>query len=274
MADPLLRRLVATAFDGELPPLVDALVPWASADDHAQAFPAGPVLRLGDPRPGRAYVADVVEGPAFRARLADLVPDPAVRRFLAEAPAARTVVDTDGHAGTVFVDDLHQLPELAPAWHPPHEAPPLGAGVRWPGGERTTLSRHGPPPRALLSPSWQRRLDDLLHAGLVGIWCVRWAGDRVAGLVWVNDARWRGDAEEAAARIDARGDARWAACRSLAAGAGLLAYPDAVEVLPDGTWEVTVGLVDPARKDPGLAPGHQTGDSTGEPHPPQGARRV
>lgn len=261
MPESLLRELVAVAFDGRVPPLVDRLAAWEDLEPHALAFPAGPVLRLGDPAPGRAYLADVADPIGFRRRLAEAVPDPAVARFLSAAPGARTVVDTDGLRGTVFVDDLHQLDALPPRWHPPHGLPPLAAGIAWPSGASTTLSRDGAPPRHHLPPPWQRRLDDLLHEGLVGIWSTRWAGEVPVGLVWVNDARWRGDAAHAAARVDARGDPRWAACRARAHAAGLLAYPDAIEVLADGTWEVTVGLVDPARADVGLAPGHQTGDS-------------
>lgn len=227
----LVRALVATAFDGDLPPRIDALVPWDLAETHRLDFKAGPVLRLGT-EVGRAYVANVGEPEGFAARVAAWL-GPDAGAFLATHPGARAMVETDGTRATVFLDDLHEVARgtvMCRTWAPD--------------GTRTTLTRHGRPPRHRLATAWQRRIDDLLHAGLVGLWGVRTDADgEVVSLLWVNDTRWRGDPEATARVIDTRGDARWAQCREIAAASGVRAYPDGIEIQADGAWDVTVGLV-------------------------------
>jgi hypothetical protein len=233
----VVADLFALAFRGPVPPLLDALVDWPAAEADRLAFKACPIVVLHGEGPPRGYVADVGDA-GFDERVARVL-GPGAIAFFAEAPGARRMVDTDGVTATLFLDDLHaSAARLDP--HGGHEV--MCATWRWPDGERTTITRHGPPPRRLLAPRWQRHVDDVHHAGLGGIWAVRWRGDEVASLLWVNDTRWRGDPEATARAIDALDDPLWTSLRERAGAEGLALYPDSVEIGPAGAWEITVGL--------------------------------
>lgn len=236
----LVRDAIAEAFGGRVPHVVTDLLPASDDALDPHVFPAGPVLELGGPGT-RAFVADPAD-PTFLDRARATFPAEVVA-FL-EEHEGRRMVETDGVTASLTRDDAH------------HGMPPEQSGLwcdvlRWPDGARIRVTRHAIPPRHLLPDAWVRRVDDLLHAGLVGLVGVRWAGDDVAGLLWVNDARWHGGTERTGQAIDAFADPRWAAQRALARTHGFVAYPDSIEVDAEGRWWVTIGWHDPERPDDG-----------------------
>lgn len=241
MSSRLMTDLFALAFPEGLPGHLAQLIRMDDVERERLAFKAGPILTF-DARPHRAYIANVAEEATFDARMASTLGRPDIATFFQQAPTARKMVDSDGEEAVLYLDDLHEADSELTA-HDDHEL--MCATWNLSTDERTTLTRHGRPPRHLLPIPWQRRVDDLLHAGLVGLWAVRWNDASVRSLLWVNDTRWRGDPEQTSAVIDRTGDATWSAIRERTAAEGLLAYPDSIELLPDGRWDVTVGLLDP-----------------------------
>ncbi|MCB9680996.1 MAG: hypothetical protein H6733_05940 [Alphaproteobacteria bacterium] len=249
MSAGLLPDVLALAC-GAVPAPIAAIADWSCAHARLDAFPAGPILVLDAPRPHRAFVASPAVPDGFAARVAHALRDPAVDTFLAQAPAGtRAMVDTDGTSAVVYLDDLHDVDHDLAGARPADGHELLCATLSTPGHVRTTVTRHGPPPRHLLSSTWQRRVDDLLHAGLTGIWAVAWAEGAVRGVLWINDGRWRGTATRANRWLDARcaehPDAAWPRIRARAARDGLQAFPDGIELTADGGLDVTVGFFRP-----------------------------
>ena len=224
----VVRELLTTAYDGPLPPTLDTLLPAdALLDAEALAFVAGPIVPLRGAEGVRGYVANPGQ-PDFAERVAAEVGG---GNFL--AGRGRRMVDVGPTSSTLFRDDLH-----------------LDAGgdvvaetLVLPGGERGRLVRADAARR--VDPALASARAEAEVRGLEGLWLLASTEGRVTHWLVVNEDRWRGSPEAAAARIDALGDSRWLALRDVARAHRLAAYPDAVEVGPSG-WHVTVGLFDPA----------------------------
>jgi hypothetical protein len=154
------------------------------------------------------------------------------------------MVDTEGRAAVVYLDDLQDHPVPSPAWldHPL-------MCLTWESGGRGRLgviSRPVEQPWALLPPALRAHAAPL--QGAPGLWGLRWRKRRVESLLWVSEARWRGNPDEANALLRPllSAPARWDAMAARAGALGLLAYPDAVDVFADGRIDATMGFLVPA----------------------------
>ena len=83
-----------------------------------------------------------------------------------------------------------------------------------------------------------------MDLGAAGIWGLRWRNQSVSSVVWVSEARWTGTAAQATAiALQLGAPASWHACMDALSTHGLEGYPDAIELLPDGSADVTVGVI-------------------------------
>ena len=87
-------------------------------------------------------------------------------------------------------------------------------------------------------------VEALQQLGVQGQWAVRRNQDQIAGVLWVSESRWRGNAEETTQNVMSLPMAsgwteRW---HQLDASDWSL-YPDAVEFRVDGTVDLTVGFL-------------------------------
>lgn len=223
----VVRELLTTAYAGSIPPLLAALLPDdARLDAEALAFVAGPIVPMRGAAGVRGYVANPGQ-PDFATRVAEVVGGDG---FL--LGPGRRMVDVGPGTVTLFRDDLH-LEDGGRV---------VAETLALPGGERGWLARPDAGERVDADLAAARAEAEAL--GLDGLWLLASTGPRITHWLVVNEDRWRGSPEGAAARLDALGDPRWCALRAVARAHGLAAYPDAVEVSPDG-WHVTVGLFDP-----------------------------
>lgn len=224
----VVRELLTTAYGGPLPQRLVALLPDDPVlDAEALAFVAGPIVPLRGAEGVRAYVANPGQ-PGFATRVGAAVGG---GDFL--AGGGRRMVDIGSDSVTLFRDDLHL----------DAGGPVVAETLTLPGGARGRLVR--PDAAEVVAPALVAARAHAEAFGLDGLWLLASTGTRATHWLVVNEDRWRGSPEGAAARIDALGDPRWLALRASARARGLAAYPDAVEVAPDG-WHVTVGLFDPA----------------------------
>ncbi len=275
----VLRWIAATV--GPLPPALEALVD-PEADRHALRFVAGPILSLGHDDGPRVFVAALAADSAVpndaraaaRARLRGWVGHhaPTALPFEEAAPAAaRRMLDVPltGGPGELYLDDLQDVPHhlSAGALPAPAKVPLLGLAMSLRSGRVTALTRHGAfdaarPYLRAAEPGLEARAADLRHAGLDGLWALRWGDTGLVGALSVNEARWRGDiegAQRAARQLAADHGATdaWEASRATARDVGLDIVPDAIELRGDGGMDLTLALVDPR------APGRRGGISTG-----------
>lgn len=226
----LVRRQLEAALGVPLPRPLSALLPDDGVlDRSALGFVAGPLLPLDGGAP-RAFVANVAQAD-FEVSVRRALGDPAADFLAAGPPGGRRMVDLGPDETTLYLDDLHLLPDADPEV----VARTLTLPARLPGELRRVLA---------LPPPWVSRRQAAIDAGLDGLWLAHRIQGTIVSLLVVNEDRWRGTPEPAALRLDATGDPAWLAQRALAREAGLGAYPDAVEIRPEGRW-VTVGLFDP-----------------------------
>lgn len=233
LAHGLLERVF-----GEVPEGIAALIDEERTDTRLIDFEVGPIFPFDAERGPRVAMADGADPARWervvRARW------PGVDGLLAQAPAGcRRMVDTDGREAVVYLDDLQVQGVPSPDW-----LPHVLMCQTWSSADGAPgfLSRHDEDPRPLLSEALVRRAAAL--EGAPGAWSVRWAERRPVSLLWISEARWRRNPDEALERLARVGRSEaWEATAAWLAERGMLAYPDAVEVFEDGRIDVTLGLL-------------------------------
>lgn len=231
--------ILCATFGAEVPPRVHRLVDREICLRRIEDYKLGPILPIGAARGTRVAISNQDEPARFRRAVLDEFRVPGLERFLGSVPeTTRRMIDTDGVGAVVYLDDLQELSLSAPDGRPL-----MFSSFDTSNGRMGYGTRHSEPPLDLLGGRWRDALDRLLDLGAVGLWCVRWERRRPSGLVWVSESRHRKNPEQSVAIVEALGShSGWDACRRLAAGAGLMAYADAIEAIGDGSWDVTVGF--------------------------------
>ena len=242
--------MVDAVFPSGVPPRIQRLIRPSVADALVEDFKVGPILAFGPvKRPPRVAVSDQGEPDAWTATVGDLWPGDSTRALLALAtPGVRRMIDSDGlHSAEIYLDDLqdHAAIAAAEALRPPEDTGPvmcLTASV--PSGLRSLITRHETPPFHYLRGTLAEQVAELVDLGAAGIWGLRWRNQSVSSVVWVSEARWTGTAAQATAiALQLGAPASWHACMDALSTHGLEGYPDAIELLPDGSADVTVGVI-------------------------------
>ncbi len=234
----LVTTVLGTTLGDRLPELVDR----ALAAELIEEFKLGPIFPLGSPRAPRIALSNQGEPVRWRNAVLGAFAHPKLERFLDSVPpSARRMVDTDGDSTIVYLDDLQDV-----------EGGLVDASGRalmfltldTVSGRLGSGTRHTEPPQELLDGVLAERLTELVRLGAAGLWSIRWEAKRAVGLVWVSESRWRKNAGSAAELLRALGTHPGIEeCARAASAAGYLAYPDAIEVRDDGSWDVTLGFV-------------------------------
>lgn len=238
----LAMDLLEVAFPTGVPAGLGALLDPHEIARDLTAFKAAPILPSDRSRARRCYVADVGDAAGWRARCVARWPSHSLAAFFDQVPEhARRMLDTDGLRDVFYLDDLHLVDTAVPL---PDGLLLMCETVALPDGERSRLTRHGELPVELLSGPWALRARAVEALGLGGMWGLRWDASGVRSLLLVNEDRFRPgvDPRRAADRVTEAGVDGWDDCRAAAERSGRVAYPDAIEVLADGSWDVTVGI--------------------------------
>lgn len=243
-ARAFVDALLAFVFPGGVPAWVDRLVDREVVARRLEDFKLNPVLPVDDAaRPARIALSDGDEAAGWEAAVVEGLGDPRVGAFLGLAPrGTRRMIDTDGACSELYLDDLQ---DVAHGLVSPTVDPLMCWTLSLPRGERAVFTRHVSPPWARVCDALAGRIDALMEQGATGIWGVRWRDGAPKSVLWVSEARWRGDHEAKTEVFEAAlgRPARWRAMRELAARHGLVAYPDAVELGVRGEVDLTVGFL-------------------------------
>jgi hypothetical protein len=249
MSAAAITALVAAAFDGEVPHRIGALIDPKVAGSLLADFKVGPVLPCGETdRRVRVAVSDQGESDRWASVVRENWSHAMAEEWLAMGAGRRRMVDTDGsRLAEIYLDDLQDHPALpyAEAMRPPEDtAPVMCISVKVPSGTTSCVTRHTTPPFQYLIGGLAEAVADLVDQGAEGLWGLRWRRGRPASVVWVTEARWRKNAEMVTAIADGLAvPAAWEACRAAMSRLGCVAYPDAIELYPDGTADLTVGVL-------------------------------
>jgi len=249
MSAQAITALLEAAFGGDVPRRIAALIDPVVAGPLLADFKVGPVLPCGDTdRPVRVAVSDQGETTRWAEVVRKNWSHAMTEEWLNMAQGRRLMVDTDGsRAAEIYLDDLQDHPELphAQAMRPPGDSSEVMCiSVKVPSGATSCITRHVDPPFACLLGGLSEAVADLVDQGAEGIWGIRWRRGLPVSVVWVTEARWRGNTTQV--NDIAAGLAlppSWEACRAAMASCGCVAYPDAIEIYPDGTADLTVGVL-------------------------------
>jgi len=246
----LTIALLHAVFPDGVPPRIEGLVDPAVADPLLAEFKVGPVLpTMGADRPVRVAVSDEGDVVHWAAAVRQGWPGACTEDILGLAGTAmRRMVDTDGSTkAEIYLDDLqdHDALEAAEALRQPGDmGPAMCLTSTLPSGTRSLITRHTDPPFLHLLGPLAESVADLVDQGAAGLWGLRWRLGQVVSVVWVTEARWQGTA--ALANEIALGlgpHAAWHRCMEVLAAQGRQGYPDAIEVLVDGTADLTLGVL-------------------------------
>ena len=233
------RAWLRLLFPGGVPVALDELVDAGLWERLLEDYKVGPVFALGGTAT-RLQVSDEGECERWLAWVRAHADHVGLESFLASAPdGTRRMVDTDGHEHIVFLDDLQEV--LGGG----EDGVAMCATLAVPSGRRGLYSRHTAPPE--LGLPWSPLLEVVAGVGGAGLWGVKREHDRVTGLLWVSEARWRRSPRRAL-RVLAAAEALygshpgWHALQRRAARDRVLVYPDSIE-LRDGQAWVTAGFL-------------------------------
>lgn len=236
--------LLAFVFPGGVPAWVDRLVDRRVVSRRLEDFKLNPVLPVEDAaRPARIALSDGDEPDRWEAAVLEGLGDARVAPFLGLAPrGTRRMIDTDGASSELYLDDLQDVEHGLAS---PTVDPLMCWTLSLPRGCRAVFTRHVTPPWARVCEGLAGGIDALMEHGATGIWGVRWRDAAPTGVLWVSEARWRGDHEAKIEVFEAAlgRPARWRSIRELAAAHRLVAYPDAVELGVGGEIDLTVGFL-------------------------------
>ena len=244
------QEMIEAALPGGVPPRIQAMIQHDVADGLLEDFKVGPILPFGTKdRPVRVAISDQGESAqwteAVRRHWSGARPDD----FLAlAAPGVRRMIDTDGSAkAEIYLDDLqdHSALSAAELLRPPGDAgPAMCLTVTVPSGTRSLITRHETPPFLHLLGTLAESVADLVDQGAEGLWGLRWRMGAVVSVVWVTEARWRGTADVATdIALGLGAPDAWHRCIDVLNAHGRVGYPDAIELLADGSADVTLGVL-------------------------------
>lgn len=216
-----VRAAIGMAHPGQLSESQAALLRPESLVAGLLHFGGGPIFsstgqhRFYRPLGGRR--------PELESALADSWPDAAT--FIGGLPTnLRVVLEVGAGMLRVFSDDL--------------SGDVMCRCLDLPSGLQTTLVRTPQPPDAFRARAADLPID--------GFWAARQQGPETVGALLINETRNQGDPELPARALDNWTDLDgWHAARRLARDAGLVAFPDGLELLAWGGYELTVGFCAP-----------------------------
>jgi hypothetical protein len=233
-------ELLCICWPGGMPRRLDRLVHRPLAQQLLRDYKLEPIFSFDDPeRPPRLTVSAQGERDRWQQVVAAEWPS----TFLEQGPEpTRWMVDSDGSdRAVVYLDDL-QNTQLDLAG--PHGLPLMCLTLDLASAARGQLTRHAQPPLKWLSGTMETGIVQLLEAGAVGVWALRWEAEKVAGVAWISESRWRRNPASArrAVRVLGENPVYDAALRCLAEH-GRVGYPDVVEIFCNGTVELTMGVL-------------------------------
>ena len=244
------QAMLDAVFPAGVPSRIARLIRPEVADPLIEDFKVGPILAFGaTDRPPRVAVSDQGEPEAWATAVQSQWPCAQTRDLLAlSIPGMRRMIDTDGSDGAeIYLDDLqeHRAIAAVEALRPPEFAGDLMCLIATvPVGARSVITRHQSAPFHYLRGTLAEQVATLVDHGAAGIWGVRWCRGSVASVVWVSEARWSGTTDLARAiALHFGAPDSWHRCMSALRRHGLEGYPDAIEMFPDGTLDVTVGVL-------------------------------
>jgi len=240
----LVEAYLKAAFAGDVPGIFSKLLDLELAAKHLLSFKFGPVLPLGVSRPVRLTVSGVGEERDWPQRLMGLWAHSELPGFLDGASAAsRKMVDWDGrNQPTIYLDDLQDVShDFASTEGDTIMCATLNLGT----GQRGIMTRHEAPPLERLTPEWSTKVETLVDAGATGLWGIRWEEREIAGVLVVTETRSWHDIQPmvSLARTLAE-DSRLADCEKVLGEEGLMPYPDSIEILSDGSYDLTLAVIE------------------------------
>ncbi len=242
--DPeLVNTLLRCIFPDGLPSLTSRLLNRSLAARHILDFKFGPVLPVDAEGPLRMTIASVGEGAGWLRRIEKTWPDAGIAAFMEGVdPEVRVMLDIrDRETASLYLDDLQ---DVAHPFTSPAGNDLLAASLDLNTGERTVISRHSEIPLEPVEGEWLERLRDLKDLGATGQWGVRWKGEELVGVLCVTE---KSNSESVDAMLEVLLDLGVHplvdAMNEALSSRGWIAYPDALEMCPEG-FEVTVGVLD------------------------------
>ncbi len=226
-----------------LPGRLARLVDLSLSERLIADYKLNPVICFGADRTPRVAYSAQGEPERWATQVQRLWPDETVPGFLKRAPPeGRRMVDTDGSKqAVVYLDDLQEVAHKIPS-----DQEVLCACIHVPRSTLTIMTRHTEPPLDQLPEHWRVRVQALVDAGATGLWGIRRSRTSVMGVLWVTESRWRRTAEQTVAILEGlQPSDLWYRIAQVVRDRGGMAYPDGVELRPDGTVDVTVGFLTP-----------------------------
>ncbi len=247
----ITSELLCAAFPAGVPQRIEDLVNPEAADALLVDFKVGPIVpAIGADRPVRVAVSDEAEEARWSEAVLRGWPGARTEDILGLAgPGVRRMVDTDGSTkAEIYLDDLQDHQALAAAQmlrQPGDMGPAMCLTSTLPSGTRSLITRHTEPPFVHLLGPLAESVADLVDQGASGLWGLRWCMGHVVSVVWVTEARWQNTA--ALANEIALGlgpQEAWHRCLQVLQTHGYQGYPDAIELLQDGSADLTMGALE------------------------------
>lgn len=240
----LIDELLRTAWPHGVPERLDALIHRQRCGALLADFKLGLVFPFAPGgQPVRLALSAQGERERWIAGITRQWPSDRLTRFLDQAPAhTRLMVDSDGSdRAVVYLDDLQDVDHGLRA---PQGLELMCATLTLPGGAEAVVTRHTEPPLDLLSAPLRGRCEALREAGAEGLWALRWQQDRVVGLLWITESRWRDNVAESSGVVAGLSPSpAYEGALAVVAQHGRQGYPDALEIIPDGGLDVTLGII-------------------------------
>jgi|GEM_PF-2027530 len=246
----ITSTLLEATFPDGVPERIAALVEPQATDALLEDFKLGPVFPFfGAKRPVRVAISDQGDPQRWAQAVRSGWPSPRTDDLLGlSTPGVRRMIDTDGSIqAELYLDDLQDHAPLSAAEalrQPGDDGPAMCLSATLPSGTRSLITRHEQPPFLHLLGTLAESVADLVDQGAEGIWGLRWRYGALHSVVWVTEARWRGNADQVNEIVASMGPhPGWDRCMSLLQECGRVGYPDAVELYQDGTADVTLGVL-------------------------------
>jgi hypothetical protein len=226
------------------------ILSWATPPSQTKTKAATPARAL----PTRMAYSDQGEAARWQREVLHHWPSEEAARFLEPLGAGpRRMVDSDGsRTAVLYLDDLQNAahPLVVPAQLRDLEL--MCATFAPATGERGWLTRHLEPPLDKLHGGLLDRTRALLDLGAEGLWALRWSGSDVASVLWITESRWRRNPDASNAVVSSLLEQTLAPTVTIDTLADLqaslsphrhLLYPDALELIPRGVADLTIGFL-------------------------------
>ena len=244
------QEMIEAALPGGVPARIQAMIAPTVADGLLEDFKVGPILPFGtQERSVRVAISDEGESAQWSDAVCRHWPGARTDDFLALAsPGVRRMIDTDGSTkAEIYLDDLQDHGELMAAEllrQPGDDGQVMCLTTTLPSGTRSLITRHEAPPFLHLLGTLAESVADLVDQGAEGLWGLRWRMGVVVSVVWVTEARWRGTSDlSTQIALSLGAPEGWHRCMAALNAHGRVGYPDAIELLADGSADVTLGVL-------------------------------